>query len=205
MSAPGPSAGPLARPGTGTGPLVGLAILGVLGLFGRKPAPSLAIAHAAGGSPDRATSGSGRGGRSMPSNREDSGAQRHGDSAPGESKKGGTDVASGVRAYAIGLGLATLLTAGSFWLSYTHLVYGPGIYVALIVFAVAQIGIHLVFFLHLTTSPDNINNAMALAFGVLILGLLIGGTLWIMGHMNANMMPMTGHGMAPGQMMNMTP
>ena len=202
------AAGPSTPRGTGTGPLVGLAILGVLGLFGRKPAPSLAVAHAAGGgSGDRAPAGSGttRGGRSMPSDGEQSGAHRHGDSAPGEPKQGGTDVVAGVRAYAIGLALATLLTAGSFWLSYTHLVYGPGIYVALIVFAVAQIGIHLVFFLHLTTSPDNINNAMALAFGVLILGLLIGGTLWIMGHMNANMMPMTGHGMAPGQMMNMTP
>ena len=206
MSGPGPSASPSSRAGSGNGPLIGLAILGVLGLFGRKPAPSLAVAHAgAGGSGDRAPAGAGRGGRSMPSDQEDSGAHRHGDSAPGESKQGGTDVASGVRGYAIGLGLATLLTAGSFWLSYTHLVYGPGIYVALIVFAVAQIGIHLVFFLHLTTSPDNVNNAMALAFGVLILGLLIGGTLWIMGHMNANMMPMTGHNMPPGQMMNMSP
>ena len=128
----------------------------------------------------------------------------HGDRAPGEHRHGEGAVAGGVRAYLIGLGLAALLTAGSFLLSTTHLVYGPGVPVALIVFAVAQIGIHLVFFLHLTTSPDNINNAMALAFGVLILVLLIGGTLWIMGHMNANMMPMS-QGMSPGQMMNMAP
>ena len=117
---------------------------------------------------------------------------QHGDKAPGEHHESEHDVARGVRAYGIGLGLAALLTAGSFALSTTHLVYGPGVPVALIVFAVAQIGIHLVFFLHLTTSPDNINNAMALAFGTLILVLLIGGTLWIMAHMNANMMPASG-------------
>ena len=64
--------------------------------------------------------------------------------------------------------------------------------VALLVFGIAQVGVHLVFFLHITTSPDNINNAMALAFGVLIVLVLVAGTLWIMGHMNANMMPMSG-------------
>jgi cytochrome o ubiquinol oxidase subunit IV len=117
---------------------------------------------------------------------------QHGDKAPGEHHDGDGDVASGVRAYLIGLGLAALLTAGSFALSTTHLVYSPGVPVALLVFAIAQIGIHLVFFLHLTTAPDNINNAMALAFGTLIVTLLIGGTLWIMFHMDGNMMPMGG-------------
>ncbi|MDX7953077.1 cytochrome o ubiquinol oxidase subunit IV [Lichenihabitans sp. Uapishka_5] len=136
----------------------------------------------------------------MPSDQDASGASQHGDSAPGESKKDSADVPTAIRTYLIGLGLAVLLTAGSFGLSYTHLVYGPAIPIALIVFAVAQIGIHLVFFLHLTTSPDNINNALALAFGVLILLVLISGTLWIMGHMNANMMPMGGMAMPQGAM-----
>jgi cytochrome o ubiquinol oxidase subunit IV len=116
-------------------------------------------------------------------------ARHHGDAAPGQHGSEETDVAGAVRAYLVGLALAGVLTAGSFYLSYTGLVYGPGVPVALIVFAVAQMGVHLVFFLHLTTSPDNINNAMALAFGVLIVVLVIGGTLWIMAHMNANMMP----------------
>ena len=61
---------------------------------------------------------------------------------------------------------------------------------ALVVLAIAQIGVHLVFFLHLTTAPDNTNNALALAFGVLIVTLVIGGSLWIMDHLNHNMMPM---------------
>ena len=49
---------------------------------------------------------------------------------------------------------------------------------------------HLVFFLHITTSPDNLNNAMALAFGILIVFLLIGGSIFIMSNLNHNMMPM---------------
>jgi cytochrome o ubiquinol oxidase operon protein cyoD len=49
---------------------------------------------------------------------------------------------------------------------------------------------HLVFFLHITTGPDNTNNVLALAFGLLIVFLVIGGSIWIMGHMNQNMMPM---------------
>lgn len=112
-----------------------------------------------------------------------------GDSAPGEQRMDGVDVWSSVRIYLIGFVLAAALTAGSFWISSTGLIYGPGVPVALLVFALAQIGVHLVFFLHLTTAPDNVNNAMALAFGVLVMVLLIGGTLWITTHMNANMMP----------------
>jgi cytochrome o ubiquinol oxidase operon protein cyoD len=50
--------------------------------------------------------------------------------------------------------------------------------------------VYLVFFLHVTTGPDNTNNVMALAFGVLIVVLLIGGSLWIMTNLNQNMMPM---------------
>ncbi len=62
--------------------------------------------------------------------------------------------------------------------------------VALIAFAIAQMGIHLVFFLHITTGPDNTNNVLALAFGVLIVGLLVFGSLWIMANLNHNMTPM---------------
>jgi cytochrome o ubiquinol oxidase operon protein cyoD len=51
-------------------------------------------------------------------------------------------------------------------------------------------GIHLVFFLHITTAPDNTNNVMALGFGVLIVCLLVFGSLWIMAHLNHNMMSM---------------
>jgi cytochrome o ubiquinol oxidase subunit IV len=92
--------------------------------------------------------------------------------------------------YLLGLALATFLTIASFWVAKTYLIYDPGIPMALATLAVAQMGIHLVFFLHLTTAPDNTNNVLALAFGLLIVGLVIFGSVWIMAHLNHNLMPM---------------
>jgi cytochrome o ubiquinol oxidase operon protein cyoD len=97
---------------------------------------------------------------------------------------------SELRGYLLGLVLAAALTAASFWALDEHVIYGPGIVMALIVFGLAQVGVHLVFFLHLTTSPDNTNNALALAFGVLIVSLVFFGSIWVMAHMNQNMLPM---------------
>jgi cytochrome o ubiquinol oxidase operon protein cyoD len=91
--------------------------------------------------------------------------------------------------YMIGLGFALLLTAVSFWVASTSALWGPGVAVGLVVLAIAQMGVHLVFFLHITSGPDNTNNVLALAFGVLIVFLVMIGTIWIMAHMNANMMP----------------
>ena len=71
---------------------------------------------------------------------------------------------------------------------------------ALAALAIAQMGVHLAFFLHITTGPDNTNNALALAFGALIVGIVIAGSLWIMYHLNANMMvPAGAMGMSMGQ------
>lgn len=110
-----------------------------------------------------------------------------GDTAPGDQRLDGAEITAGVKSYLIGLGLAVLLTATSFFIARTTLVWEPSIPVALIVLAIAQMGVHLVFFLHITTGPDNVNNVMALAFGVLIVLLLLAGSLWIMSHLNQNM------------------
>ena len=112
------------------------------------------------------------------------------DTAPGDERLDREEIAEGIKSYLIGLGLATLLTIVSFFIARTTLVWQPSIPVALVVLAIAQMGVHLVFFLHITTGPDNVNNVMALAFGVLIVFLVITGSLWIMAHMNHNMMPM---------------
>jgi len=116
------------------------------------------------------------------------------DVAPGFMDAPGGGLREGLLTYATGFVLAAALTVGSFVLVRTNLIWGPGIVMALVALAIAQIGVHLVFFLHLTTAPDNANNALALAFGVLIVTLVVGGSLWIMAHLNQNVMP--GHGLA---------
>ena len=93
--------------------------------------------------------------------------------------------------YTVGLGLAIGLTIASFVVSQTNLLWAPGIPVGLVVLAFAQIGVHLVFFLHLGSGPDSTNNILALAFGVLIVFLVITGSCWIITNLNANMVPMS--------------
>ena len=114
---------------------------------------------------------------------------RLGDIAPGDEETS-DDIGRGVRGYLIGLVLATGLSIVSFYIARSTLVWAPSIPIALSVLAIAQMGVHLVFFLHMTSGPDNVNNLMALAFGLLIVMLLVFGSLWIIGHMNHNMMPM---------------
>ena len=100
-----------------------------------------------------------------------------------------SNILSETVSYVIGMVLALGLTAVSFWVASTSTIWGPGVAVGLVVLAIAQMGVHLVFFLHITSGPDNTNNVLALAFGVMIVFLVMIGTIWIMSHMNANMMP----------------
>jgi cytochrome o ubiquinol oxidase operon protein cyoD len=90
--------------------------------------------------------------------------------------------------YTTGLFLAVLLTATSFWAANTSLLWTGGVALGLAVLAIAQRGVHLVFFLHITTGPESTNNVLALAFGVLIVFVVVAGTMWIMVDMNQNMM-----------------
>ena len=115
------------------------------------------------------------------------------DRAPGEkssfTEAGAETPRSGIIVYTIGLLLALILTAISFWVANTSLIWPPGIWLGLAVLAIAQMGVHLVFFLHVTTGPNNTNNVMALAFGVLIVVLVVAGSLLIMADLNESMIP----------------
>jgi cytochrome o ubiquinol oxidase subunit IV len=117
------------------------------------------------------------------------------DTAPGEEND---SFLTGFATYAVGLVLSLGLTGVAFWVATTDLLWAPGIPVGLAVLAIAQMGVHLVFFLHLSTGPDNTNNVLALAFGIIIVFLIVVGSLWIMSNLNHNMLPMS-------QMMNMHP
>ena len=112
------------------------------------------------------------------------------DVAPGLADADEYTIREGIQGYIVGLGLATLLTITSFFVAQTNLVWQPSIPIALVVLAIAQMAVHLIFFIHITTAPDNTNNILALAFGVLIVTLVVAGSLWIMYNLNHNMMPM---------------
>jgi len=107
-----------------------------------------------------------------------------GDIAPGVDNEEHSSFKAGLRSYLIGLAIAAALTVASFWAVDTHLIYGAGVPAAIVTLAIAQMGIHLVFFLHITTAPDNTNNVLALAFGVIIVAFVVLGSLWIMAHLS---------------------
>jgi cytochrome o ubiquinol oxidase operon protein cyoD len=114
------------------------------------------------------------------------------DRAPGEasgSAEAREAASHGFLINTVGLLLAALLTATSFWAANTSLLWAPGVPLGLAVLAIAQMGVHLVFFLHITTGPDNTNNVLALAFGIFIVVVVVAGSLWIMTNLSDNMMP----------------
>jgi cytochrome o ubiquinol oxidase subunit IV len=113
----------------------------------------------------------------------------HGDSedkAPGGSQRG----RGGVLMYAAGLFFAVILTLGSFWAAGTHSVWAPGIPILLAALAIGQMGVHVVFFFHISSGPDDTNNFLALAFGLFVVGLVVFGSMLIMSNLNANMLDM---------------
>lgn len=96
----------------------------------------------------------------------------------------------GARSYLIGLLFAVALTLASFWAATTSFVYAPAVPVLLGTLAIAQMGVHVAFFLHISSAPDQANNFLALAFGVFVTALIVFGSMMIMSHLNHNMMPM---------------
>lgn len=110
---------------------------------------------------------------------------------PFDKVPGDEDGAHSSSGYVIGFVGALLLTLASFWAAETDLIWGPGVPVLISVLAIAQMGVHLAFFLHISSAPDHTNTILALAFGLLIVALVIIGSLWIMGNLDENMVPMT--------------
>jgi cytochrome o ubiquinol oxidase operon protein cyoD len=102
------------------------------------------------------------------------------------------------RVYLTGFLLSVVLTAVPFWLVMSGTLANPNATAAIIVLAaIAQILVHTVCFLHVNTSSEGGWTLLAYVFTAVLILIVISGSLWIMYHLNANMMPMTGAGMEP--------
>lgn len=96
------------------------------------------------------------------------------------------------RSYLIGFGLSAVLTAIPFWLVMTGvLANAQTTAAAIIALAFVQIVVHTLFFLHVNTRAEGGWTLMALIFTLVMVAIVISGSLWIMYHLNSNMMPMT--------------
>ena len=71
-----------------------------------------------------------------------------------------------------------------------HWCGSPAVPVLLAALAIGQMGVHVVFFFHISSGPGDTNNFLALAFGVFVVGLVVFGSMLIMANLDANMPPM---------------
>lgn len=96
------------------------------------------------------------------------------------------------KGYMIGFVLSIILTAIPFWLVMAG-VLDSKLLTAVIVMgiAVVQIVVHMVYFLHMNPRSEGGWTMMALIFTLIIVGIALAGSLWVMHHLNTNMMPMT--------------
>jgi cytochrome o ubiquinol oxidase operon protein cyoD len=110
--------------------------------------------------------------------------------APGEMAGHGSR-----RGYIVGFLLSVVLTAIPFWLVMTNALGSTqATAITIMVFAVVQILVHTVCFLHVNTRSEGGWTLLAYAFAAVIVLIVISGSLWIMYHLNTNMMPMTQDG-----------
>jgi cytochrome o ubiquinol oxidase operon protein cyoD len=96
-----------------------------------------------------------------------------------------------LKEYGIGFVLSVVLTVIPFWLVMSG-VLGDKLVTALVIaaFAVVQVFVHMVFFLHMNTKSQGGWNFLALVFTLIVVGIVLSGSLWVMYHLNHNMMPM---------------
>lgn len=102
------------------------------------------------------------------------------------------------RGYLIGFLLSVVLTAVPFWLVMTGVLQNAQTTAIVIVaFAVVQILVHTICFLHVNTRAEGGWTLMAYVFTAVIVLIVIAGSLWIMYHLNTNMMPAAAMEMGP--------
>ncbi|MBU6248351.1 MAG: cytochrome o ubiquinol oxidase subunit IV [Xanthomonadaceae bacterium] len=93
-----------------------------------------------------------------------------------------------LKSYIVGFGLSVLLTLASFGTVMSGVVPHHLMLPGIVVFAVAQLLVQLVFFLHMGTSPGKQGNLAIMLFTLLILAIVVVGSLWVLHNMNVNMM-----------------
>jgi cytochrome o ubiquinol oxidase operon protein cyoD len=93
------------------------------------------------------------------------------------------------RDYAIGFVLSVILTAIPFWLVMAKVLPAEMTKVVILAFAAVQVVVHMVYFLHLNSKAEGGWTMLATLFTIAVVVIMLAGSIWVMYHMNANMMP----------------
>ncbi|TGT72094.1 MULTISPECIES: cytochrome o ubiquinol oxidase subunit IV [unclassified Mesorhizobium] len=95
-----------------------------------------------------------------------------------------------LKGYLIGFFLSVILTAIPFWMVMTGAIDNKqATAIIIMAFAVVQIVVHMIFFLHMNPASEGGWSMLALIFTVILVVIVLSGSLWVMYHLNANMMP----------------
>lgn len=95
-----------------------------------------------------------------------------------------------LKGYLTGFALAAALTAVAFWLVMARPIASGNVTALLLMaLAVAQIVVHMIYFLHMDTRSEGGWTMLALIFTLVLVAIALSGTLWVMHNLNANMMP----------------
>ena len=94
-----------------------------------------------------------------------------------------------MRDYAIGFVLSVILTAIPFWLVMARPLDAAATAAIIVVIAVVQIVVHMVYFLHMSPKAEDGWSLTSLVFTVIVVVIMLAGSLWVMHHLNTNMMP----------------
>lgn len=95
-----------------------------------------------------------------------------------------------LRDYLVGFGMSVVLTAIPFWLVMSGALPSKAATgFVIMAFAVAQIVVHMIYFLHMNAKSDEGWTLVALVFTLILVVITLAGSLWVMHHMNVNMMP----------------
>ena len=117
-------------------------------------------------------------------------AEAHNDHAVDHHDHHGDDHDHGsFKTYMIGFLLSVVLTAIPFWLVMTGALPAAATGLIITAFAVVQIIVHMIFFLHMNHKSEGGWNMLALIFTIVIVVIAVAGSVWVMYHLNVNMMP----------------
>ncbi|MEP9359682.1 cytochrome o ubiquinol oxidase subunit IV [Sphingomonas sp. KR3-1] len=95
-----------------------------------------------------------------------------------------------MRDYVIGFVLSVILTAIPFWLVMARPLSNEATAAAVLALAAVQIVVHMVYFLHLSPKAEGGWSVTALLFTIIVVAIMLSGSIWVMYHLNANMMPL---------------
>ena len=100
-----------------------------------------------------------------------------------------------VKGYATGFVLSVILTAIPFWLVMAKVLPPEATKFIILGFAAVQVLVHMVYFLHLNAKVESGWTLLSTVFTIIVVVIMLAGSIWVMYHMNANMMPVDPHTM----------